>query len=273
MANNNSITVSFSDEITECKGVLFEIASEEIKAGDTVELMLWGGSTALLSEYTLYKGTQTMGAGISAIDSSTDSFEPIIDFAETYKSQLDYPIERINKIIAVTEIFTIDDNNNVVTWASRGSTVTNLFARHGYSCLITLDRKLLYGSVKAYCTRSPYKKSWFWTIPDGEEGLHWFFIYKANMVLDHKFSIELPDLASSVLAYRNITIKVVDKDSDAGISGAIVAMDGVVVGTANSAGMVYVSGVRTGSHTIHITAESYLDSDQDDLNNETIEIY
>jgi len=268
-----SLSVAFSDDITECKGVLFELPTAEVMAGDTIELRLWGGTYDLLLPYTLFKGTQTLGAGTLVEETGVPQIAPVIDFAETFQHQLEYPVDSIVHVEAITEIVTVDYDGIVVTWATKGEDITSRFARLGYSCIFALDRIPLYGSVRALCNRSPWKKYWPWTIPDGQEGLHWFFIYKENMVLDHKFSIELPDLAGTELAYRNITLKVVDKDTDAAVPDAAVTFDGLLIGTTDIDGKVYADEVKTGTHALLVTATGYLDTDADDLNNETVEIY
>ena len=76
-----SLSVAFSDDITECRGVLFELPTAEVMAGDTIELRLWGGTHDLLLPYTLYRGTQTMGAGTLVEETGVPQIAPVIDFA------------------------------------------------------------------------------------------------------------------------------------------------------------------------------------------------
>jgi len=267
-----AITISYSPEQEDCKGVLFELPTSEVESGDNVELRLWGGTYDLLLPYTLYKGTETMGAG-EIVESDIITIQPIINFAETFKHQLDWPIDSIDNIEAVTEIFIVNDDNEIETWATKGDNITSRFSRSGYSCIIADDRIPLYGSIRATCTRSKWMKRWYWTIPAGAEGLYWFFIYKASMVLDHKFSIELPDLAESTLEYRNIIIKVVDKDTDVSQPDAQISVDSVVVGTSDENGELAVNNIRTGDHTLKITGSGFLDSDVDNINNDTFTVY
>ena len=271
MTQTVAITASYSDEITECKGVLFELPAQEAQAGDQVEMRLWGGTRELLEPYTLYKGTQTMGAG-ELLETDIITITPVIDFAETFKHQLEWPIDSIEHVEAITEMFVIDDNE-VETWASRGDNITDRFFRDGYSCITAADRIPLYGSVRATCNRSPHLKRWYWTVPAGAEGLHWFFIYKKNMVLDHKFSVELPDLADSELVYRNIIMRIVDKDTDTGQFGAVVFIDGLEVGTTDADGELAVENIRTGDHSLFVTCSGYLDTDQDNLNNDSFTVF
>lgn len=260
--------------VKECSGVLFELPTAEVVAGDTLEMRLWGGTLDLLYPYTLYKGTDTMGSGEILEAQNLEQMIQIIDFAETFNIQLEWPIVEINEVLAVTEIFYEDIDGNIQTWATKGELITPRFARNGYSCFYALDKIKLYGSVKATMTRSPWYKRWYWTIPANEEGLHWFFIYREHL-LKNKFSIELPDLSANTTAgeLRNIVMSVRDKDTNAMIPGAAVFIDGLSMGLADSEGLLPVEQIETGIHTLKITATGYLDTDVDDLNNETFEVY
>ena len=272
MTTEQAITISYLPEQEDCKGVLFELPTAEVEPGDSVELRLWGGTYDLLLPYTLYKGTVTLGAG-EMVESDIVTIQPIINFAETFKQQLDWPIDSIDNIEAITEIFIVNDDNEIETWATKGDNITSRFSRSGYSCIIADDRIPLYGSIRATCTRSKWMKRWYWTIPAGAEGLYWFFIYKENMVLDHKFSIALPDLAEATLEYRNIIIRVVDKDTDTIKENAEVTIDGIVVGATDEFGELSIDNILTGNHTLKITGDSFLDTDTDNLNNDSFVVY
>lgn len=268
----SSLYVSYA-HVKECSGVLFELPTDEVIAGDVIEMRLWGGTLELLYPYVLFKGTDTMGAGEILEAQTLEQVIQIIDFAETFNTQLEWPIAEINEVMAVTEIFYEDLDGNVQTWATKGELITSRFARNGYSCFYATDKINLYGSVKATMTRSPWYKRWYWTVPANEEGLHWFFIYREH-ILKNKFSIELPDLSAALSGEcRNIVISVRDKDTNGLISAAEVFIDGLSVGFTDSRGLVSVNQITVGLHTLKLSAFGYLDSDMDDLNNETFEVY
>lgn len=274
---DSSVVVSYSPSYSiesdnnDCRGAILEIPSG-IQAGDQAKFRLWGGSWGLLENYTLHKGTETVGAG-QILESGTRTIQPIINFSETYKYQLDWPIDLINSIEAVTEIFTINDSGETETWATKGDTITSRFSRSGYSCIIADDRISLFGSIRATCTRSKWFKRWYWNVPSNAEGLYWFFMYKENMVLDRKFSIQLSDLTESSFEYRNIIIRVVDKYTGTTKSGAEVFIDDLKAGTTGMDGELIVNNIKTGEHSLLITGDDFINSDLDDLNNESFVVY
>ncbi len=257
--------------VTSCSGVLFEVPTQQIVAGDTVELRLWGGTRDLLLPYTLYKGTDTMGSG-EIYETTLPQATVIIDFAETYNHQFEWPYLTIDEVLAINEIQYEDEDGDIATWAHKGELITPRFARNGYSCIYAMDRIALYGSISAKVTRSPVYKRWYWTVPAGSEGLHWFFIYKGND-LTNKFSIELPDLTATDQELRNITLTIRDKDTDALLPGTQVFIDGLSAGVTDAYGQLPVTDIVQGTHTLKLISSGYLDSDDDNLNNDSFEVY
>jgi len=273
MAQEKSTNVSVQYGHTqECSGVLFELPDSEVQAGDNVEMRLWGGTIDLLYPYTLYKGTDTMGAGEILEAIGLEQIEQIIDFPEKFSFQLDYPIISIDEVLAVTEIFYQDVDGEIYTWATKGELITNKFSRNGYSCIFALDKINLYGSIKAIMTRSPWYKRWYWTVPAQEQGQHWFFIWKGSE-LTNKFSIELPDLISPIKLPKNVTLKIVNRHTDAGIAGAEVTVDGTLMGTTDGDGRIFLGTLLQGTHTLFLRAGGFIDSDEDDLANDSFEVY
>jgi hypothetical protein len=109
-------------------------------------------------------------------------------------------------------------------------------------------------------------------VPIGAEGLYWFFIYKGAIV-HNKFSIELPDLTSGIPEPRNIVMKVIARGTDAIIPGASVYIDGMLAGTTDVSGIIYVDNIMQGTHALRITAVGYVDTDLDDLYNDEFVVY
>ena len=157
-------------------------------------------------------------------------------------------------------------------WATTGRDVTNKFGRIGYSCLGPISNEILYGTVICRAVRSIYYKQWLWTVPAGQEGSHWFFLYN-NGVLVKKFSIALPDLTLTVPVPKDVKLRIIDYNTDAVISGATIFIDAVNEGVTDINGELMVYGILTGSHAVRVVASGFLDTDVDSLANDTIIIY
>ncbi len=108
-------------------------------------------------------------------------------------------------------------------------------------------------------------------MPENAAELAWFFLYRAD-ALYKSFSIELPELESSETEERNITLKVIDHSTETAVAGAEVSIDGTVAGSTDENGELRVDGVATGDHTISISADGYLSTDEDELSNESISV-
>lgn len=204
---------------------------------------------------------------------STSDVQELVDFAETSKFQCTWPMLDIQRVVALQELVKIDPvTGNVIRWCKEGQDVTSLFRRQGYSCLAVADNTALFGSVMLEYTRSPYYKVWEWEVPVGAQGQYWFFIYEGSLP-KNKFSIEIPDLTEGLPEPRNIALKIVDRDSGNLLDGALVWIDEVYRGTTDANGVLFIDGIMTGSHTIRSTKTGFIDTDLDNLYNDTLEIY
>lgn len=256
----------------ECSGVLFEVPNTELVGGDVCEIRLWGLNSTSLSPYYLMQGTTSMGSGESIV-LANKVVSVVIDFAETFSYQCEWPVDSIVSVIALNEIVILDDiTGDVVTWASKGDNITSRFAVKGQSCITQVGEVELYGSVTLTFNAGTFYKRWYWPIPTGAQGLYWFFIYKDD-VATNKFSIQLPDLADGTAELRNIAITVFARDSEAQIEGAYVYIDGLMVGQTDSAGVVLVEGILQGTHSLKIIADGFLDTDIDGLYNDELRVY
>ena len=272
MATKTTVHVQYSylsDQ--DCSGVLFEIPETEVVGGDQLEMQLWGNSLEILQDYALYKGTASMGAGaISTVE--PEPMEEKMFFAESSKFQATYPIHEITSVETITEILHIGSSGNPESWSPPEQLVTDRFHRHVYSCVKPLIDVDLYGSLLLNYTRTPYLKRWYWDIPVGQEGTHWFFIYK-NSVLKNKFSIALPDLTEGVTGDKNIIIRVLAKGSNVLVEGAEVYVDDILMGVTNSEGELSIDDLAIGTHALRILAPGYMDTDIDTLYNDQFQVY
>jgi len=69
---------------------------------------------------------------------------------------------------------------------------------------------------------------------------------------------------------RNVTLLALDDTTEAAIPNAAIWLDGLKVGETDADGLLYLDNVLSGEHALRATATGYLDSDQDELNNEKI---
>jgi hypothetical protein len=204
---------------------------------------------------------------------STQDVQELIEFAETHEYQAKWPIHAIGRIVAVNEILKINKaDGSVETWATDGEDVTSKFVRKGYSCIIVGDGTDLYGTVRFEFTRSPYYKLWQWTVPTNGQGTYWFFIYRDGSPIN-KFAIELPDLTDGMPEPRNIALRVVARDGGASLDEASVYIDGLYMGITDENGILNIDGIMTGTHDLRVTRAGFVDTDQDDLWNDKLEVY
>jgi hypothetical protein len=70
----------------------------------------------------------------------------------------------------------------------------------------------------------------------------------------------------------NVAIHVKDFATDVNISGAFITIDNSPKGSTNEDGVYVIPSIYSGDHTIKITASGYLDSDEDELANDTFTV-
>ena len=71
---------------------------------------------------------------------------------------------------------------------------------------------------------------------------------------------------------KDVTLIIKDWATDAVVPGAYVAVDGILTGYTDSIGTITFLNVPVGSHTLFITKTGYLDSDKDEISNETFTV-
>jgi hypothetical protein len=273
MAIHQSIQVNIDDAglFAECSGVLLEVPQTEAVPGDSIEINLWAGEASLLDGYTILYGFHSLGAGF-LYTSSTSLITETLSYKEQSKIQALYPIKTIQRVRAQSDLVYIDEDDILNLWPDKGSLVTSDFHRSGYSCLETEGALEIFGTVELQYWRGTYRKKWNWTVPN-TSGVQYFFVLKDGKVVNN-FQIELPVLDDDVSdSEKDVTFVVRDKVTDAVVEGANVYIDGSFRGSTDEDGVLTVNNVSVGSHTLKITCSGFLDSDEDDLNNDTIEVY
>ena len=260
-----------------CTGALFEVPDGTVYAGDTLTFKLWGnvglglfefmGEWFPESAYVLYHGTTSLGVGTLTTDTDLDDLEEDLDFSQEAYKELSYPCSAMVSAVAGTELVYLDENDTPQVYASRGDDVSALFRISNTSCLATQDGQKIYGTVQLTATRVATYLAWDWTIPSDQEGVLWFFLYK-NGTLENAFSLELPALTTT-RTYTSCTFKFYDYATETALSDVAVMVDGVAMGTTDANGVLHVPKILTGTHTLKASRPGYLDTDADDLDNET----
>jgi len=226
------------------------------------------------SENVLYEVNDNLLTGsVQVVYRSSQDVQEIVDFAEKHDHQCEWPILNIGRVTAVNELINIEDaTGTLLSWAAPGENITDRVARKGYSCIEIIDGTDLYGSVKLEYTRTPYYKLWQWEVPVGAEGQYWFFIYRDGIPVN-KFAIQMPDLTSGVPEPRNIAIRVVARDGGGALDNVSVYIDGLFRGITDADGIINIDGIMTGSHSLKLTRDGFVDSDLDNLYNDELMVY
>ena len=98
------------------------------------------------------------------------------------------------------------------------------------------------------------------------------FIYRDGVPVN-KFAIQMPDLTDGLPEPRNIAIRVVARDGGGALDLASVYIDGLFRGITDGEGVLTIDGIMTGSHSLKLTREGFVDSDLDNLYNDELMVY
>jgi len=250
-----------------CSGRLFEISDTEYTVGKTIYFDVHGISADLIANLYLLNGCTFEGLGTFSVDIN-EEVQEIINFSGESRNQLMYPADAIIKITANTDLVTIDTENNTIScYASKGTVISGM-QKIGYSCIGFNDETTaVYGSVKVRYYKCKFKKRWSWTVPN-RSGVFYFFLLESGKVV-HQWTteVESEEDAGGVLV-KDITINVSDYVTDSLLEDVTVYLDGVNKGTTDADGNIDISNVTVGHHTVKFTKTGYLDSDEDDLDND-----
>lgn len=273
MAYTFTVDFNISRSLGDCSGRLVEVPDVSSNVtGEIVYVYLYGISMEMLEGWTLYQGTANLGVGTQqTLDSSDQVTEETFDFEGDDQKQMSYPIESINYIVANTEILKKDSEDNITVYFSQGDVVSlSEIGKEGFSCIkVQEEGSSVYGTLKVNYNKARYRKVWEWVIPSSS-GEYWFFLYEDDdMRYQFKFDLELgEELETST----DITIIVKEYTSDVEVSGATVYVDGDNKGTTDAEGKINLQDVTIGPHTIKVTKAGYLDTDEDDLDNDSFTI-
>jgi len=258
------------DENKECSGVLFEIPEVDVIGGQSLPITIWGHNLDAIREYSLFIGTRSLGGG-SLFTEPAYNLTEVMNFAETSSFQAKYPIEKINYVKAISDIFYINSNEEIKNIAYSGEVITHHFERKGYSCVKEILNTNLYGGAEVNYTRSRHKKIWNWIVPTGKACTYWFFLYKN--VLKNKFSIAIPDLTDGTMVKKDILLRIVEYGTDAPIHNAQIMIDEQVFGYTDTNGAIALRDIEQGTYKLKVKANGYIPSEDDMLYNDEFTVY
>ena len=262
------IQIDFSDTISTdsgCGGRTFEVTpSGTLEPSDEVVFNVYGATSGLLENLTLMRGGHSLGAPTGP-ETVSAAVEETLSFRGVDKSQLKYPGNNIT-CLAVTDIMTEDNVSGALSLlAPAGSVVT--LERIGFSCVGTTDNVKLYGTIKISYTQVGSKLSWAWTVPTTGGDFYFYLLQSDVLVYTHMITIDIDDYVTT--SPMDVVLVVREYTTDVLVADAAVEINGYSVGNTDENGRINLNAMDIGRYTIKITKTGYVDSDLDDLENDS----
>jgi len=243
-----------------CSDIVMEKDSPEtVVAGSTVLVRVYNPLDYVISGWTTTSGTEVTKKSENNVEQFIEEVT-IINGAVT----LDYPVGVWHPTgQAQFEISFPDPSvpiNTGVSWAQGSKTVTV------QAFVDNFDRYYVKAKITYYADYDLYS-----TVLMG--GLD---ISSENVIANFtecgikSLSVTIDEAAG--VGIRDITINITDYATEVDLEGATVYVDGSSKGTTDSDGNVDVNNVSVGDHTLRITKSGYLNSDLDDLANDTFTV-
>lgn len=288
MGQTANLLINFNDsEITECGGRIFEITDTSYEPGKRITFRIWGVTDGLIRDVSLKQGCgQSLGSGKWGTLWNSEYTETL-SFDNTNKVQLTYPMAKLLNTVAESSFVSINEEGESSCISSGGGSVnrghfylpshrkgrSNLLLsktlqKIGNSCIGVKDETIkLSGTVKVRYNRAPFYKSWYWT-PPNRTADYWFYIYDGQRVI-HSFKISITGTDEDTSSeFREVTLHISDWVSEASLDGASIYIDGNYKGLTDSEGKWTWTRAAVGYHTIKIVKSGYVNSDEDDLDND-----
>jgi hypothetical protein len=268
MTQSAAITINYDNcsASQECSGRLLVITPTEYTPGTRITFTVYGITSAMVANLSLWKGNRTMGAGSRGYSGSM--ITETVSFDGVEKVQLTYPVAGSLTMTAKTDLMgRAEGTARRIPFANKGSNLNSKMKRIGYSCVGTNNGLEIYGSVKIRYNRAGNSKSWHWTVPN-ESGDYWFYLCEGDKLLvAEKLTVDASETENT--DPQEVTIVVREYSSEALIVGASVSVDGVPKGVTDENGTIVLGRVAVGTHIITITKDGYVSSNEDDLENDS----
>ena len=227
-----------------CSSVVLE---KGLSIGNKISILIYGYPT-------VRRVKNSAGSCVSYSGENTETKKEAVIFRDGHAST-SYPIFWLTKTDPVIGVSYRKGSNKLI----KPSWINNL---DKYSVPITVTYQTSY--VK-YTTNIPSS----WGQPTFDV---WVELADCGTKLLSWGSEEIPFLSDEDETEVDITITVKDYVSDIPVEEASIYIDGSYVGKTDSSGVLNVMAVTVGNHTIKMTADGYVDSIVDDLDNDNFTV-
>ena len=250
-----------------CPSRLLEITPSPYTQGQEIQITAWGSD---LRNLRLYVGSESLGTGdIVSLSAADQEITETVEFNGSTTQSLSNVIDYIEKVTAQTTITKQETSGKLSTYKSSGSVLP--FKKIGGSCVgRETDDEVYFGTVLIAYTRVDSGKRWTYTLPN-KSGTLYFFVKDGRDVVS-TFTVLIG--GTTGVGYRDVTLAYTDVVTEIAVADATVIIDEDLetqqTGTTDSNGKVTFLTIKTGTHYIKSTKLGYLDTDADNLDNNSI---
>jgi len=299
MALQDSIQVTYSSEGdgSECSkkyGISTNLTLTGLSSYSQ-KIYLWTKTQEEGSKYSLYYSDDALGLGTNdtatseeietyitfSFDSSPDNItvdntelifgeEADVSFAQ---ETLTYPAESIVSVTAESAIISISSSGQMTTLYSKDERIPVEdfeLSPSGLCVTPSFQSSNISGTVKLVYQRVSNRK--YWEVYDLLNlGVNKFYLFREGVFQEEiTITMSVPT-EDEETTDRTIQLLVVDHSELTPIASAYVYFDGNLKGQTDENGYITVE-TTAGSHNLLITASGYLDTNEDELSNDTIVI-
>jgi len=265
------LTIQFTTSygVGECSGRAFEVDPESgVVPGTRVKFKVYGSKPGMVSNLSLAAGTRPL-TGTYFLRVYEQNYTENLSFNGSDKVQLKYPVAGSLTVIAQTDIMRVHKETSALSlFKPGGSIISSSMQKVGFSCCGPIDKTYnLYGTIKVKYNIAYHIKTWNWTAPNRAGDYYFYLTEDSNLLYSHKITIEED---AETLSPVSVAVVVKEYSSENFIEGATVQIDGETLsGTTDENGTIMAGALASGRHTIKITKTGYVDSDEDDLENDS----
>lgn len=274
----DSVTINYASKEEMCGDISVSVTGEIKRNAEWstyLSMLAWCGDRGYLKDVICMKGGDdyVQSYGISRKGDEYTKTEYVDLSGEDYNIlNLSSNIDEIVSVEVATPVFHFNEAGWAVTDYSRGDELSHKCEILSHSCIfVDLDEKL-YGTLKVTYNPGPYAKEFIWNFGAYDYGTFYFYFYHTTdgRLDEYQLTIEPPEDTTS--SQKNITMKVIDHGTYTGISNASVYIDNNYEGKTDEDGYITIEGITTGDHELLVTADGYINTDEDVLANDSFHV-
>ena len=270
MATTATLIVEFGTESdSPCEyGVTAKVDPDPVMSGKIVSIYVYAKDTPYLNRLRLYEGSRDMGnGGLHKIE--TGDKEESLSLSDAYYVTVSEPINNVLSVNAASEILEVNESV-LETLYTKGAVIPK--SQIGDIC-IGLKADHLHGSVLVKYTYYKKYKKYEWLAPDVTvETIFPFFVMRDGKV-------SLPIDVTVIPKSEPIDVLLVLKDiaNEEVIVGAVASVyqDEILIDSQISdikGECVFKGLMTTETYALKVTADGFIDSELDHLNNDSFTI-